>query len=221
MKKIKEMKKYSAGEEIASAITHGLGVIFGIVALTLLIVFSALRGTVWHVVSVSIYGATLIILYTMSTLYHAFTKEKIKWLFKIFDHASIYLLIAGTYTPFTLVVLRNDGVLGWTLFGVIWALAIIGIILSSFFANKFKFLTAACTLIMGWVVVFAMNPLIKIFVSMGIKPAIYWLIGGGVAYTLGVIFYVQKKMPYFHAIWHLFVLLGSVCHFISIYYIIP
>lgn len=218
---MKEIKKYSMGEEIANAVTHGLGVIFGIVALTLLIVFSALKGTAWHVVSVSIYGATLIILYTMSTLYHAFTKEKVKWLFKIFDHSSIYLLIAGTYTPFTLVVLRQDGAIGWTLFGVIWGIAIIGILLSSFFAKRFKFLTAICTLVMGWAIVFAMNPLVHEFISRGIRPALYWLIAGGVAYTLGVIFYVQKKVPYFHAIWHLFVLMGSVCHFISIFYIIP
>ncbi len=218
---MKSVKKYRLGEEIASAVTHGLGVIFGIVGLTLLIVFSALNGTVWHVVSVSIYGSTLVILYTMSTLYHSFRSDKLKWLFKIFDHASIYLLIAGTYTPFTLVVLRNDGIIGWTLFGIIWGFAIIGIVISSFFIGKYKLITAACTLIMGWAVVFAIGPLISKFIELDIKPALYWLIGGGLAYTLGTVFYVMKKVPYFHAVWHLFVLLGSVCHFISIFYIIP
>jgi len=218
---MKEMKKYSLGEEIASAITHGLGVVFGIVALTILVVLSAIRGNAWHVVSVSIYGATLVVLYTMSTLYHSFTGEKVKGLFKIFDHSSIYLLIAGTYTPFTLVVLRNEGNTGWTLFILIWTIAIIGIIISSLFAKKFKFLTAITTLAMGWIVVFAMNPLINEFIKMGIRPAFYWLIAGGLAYTLGIIFYVQKKVPYFHMLWHIFVLLGSVFHFISIYYIIP
>lgn len=218
---MKEVKQYHLGEEIASAITHGLGVIFGIVALTLLIVFAALKGTAWHVVSVSIYGSTLIILYTMSTLYHSFTRDKLKWLFKIFDHASIYLLIAGTYTPFLLVLLRNDGALGWTLFGVIWGFALIGILISSFFVGKFKLITAGCSLLMGWAIIFAMNPLIAKFNELDIKPALYWLIGGGLAYTLGVVFYVMKKTPYFHAVWHLFVLLGSVCHFVSILYIIP
>lgn len=213
--------EYRLGEEIASAITHGLGVIFSIVALTLLIVFAALKGTAWHVVSVSIYGATLVILYTMSTLYHAFTKEKTKWLFKIFDHASIYLLIAGTYTPFTLIILRNDGSLGWTLFGFIWGCAIIGILISSFFVGKYKYITSACSLIMAWSIIFAMNPLIAKFTELGIRPALYWLIAGGLAYTLGVVFYVMKKVPYFHPIWHLFVLAGSICHFISILYIIP
>lgn len=214
-------REYRLGEEIASAITHGLGVLFGIVGLTILVVFAALKGTAWHVVSVSIYGATLIILYTMSTLYHSFTKDKLKWLFKIFDHASIYLLIAGTYTPFTLVILRNDGALGWTLFGIIWGFAIIGILISSFFVGRFKLITAACSLIMAWSIVFAMNPLVTKLIELGIKPALYWLIAGGLAYTLGVVFYVMKKVPYFHAIWHLFVLVGSVCHFISIFYIIP
>lgn len=218
---MEKKKEYRLGEEIMSAVTHGLGVIFGIVALTLLIVFAALRGTAWHVVSVSIYGATLIILYTMSTLYHAFTKEKVKWLFKIFDHASIYLLIAGTYTPFTLILLRNEGALGWTIFGLIWGMAIIGILISSFFVGKYKLITAGCSLIMAWGIVFAMNPLITKCTELGIKPAIYWLIGGGIAYTLGIVFYVFKKIPYFHPIWHLFVLTGSVCHFVSILYIIP
>ena len=217
---MKNIKQYRLGEEIASAITHGLGVVFGIVALTLLVVLAALKGTVWHVVSVSIYGATLIILYTMSTLYHSFRSEKLKWLFKIFDHSSIYLLIAGTYTPFLLVLLRNDGALGWTLFGVIWGFALIGILISSFFVGRFKLITAGCSLLMGWVIVFAMNPLISKCAELDIKQAIYWLMAGGIAYTLGVVFYVMKKVPYFHAVWHLFVLLGSVCHFVSILYLI-
>jgi len=221
MKEIKNVKQYSVGEEIASAVTHGLGVIFSIVGLTLLIVFSALKGTAWHVVSVSIYGATLVILYTMSTLYHSFTRDKVKWIFKIFDHASIYLLIAGTYTPFTLVVLRDQGAIGWTLFGVIWGIAIIGIIMNSFFIGRFKLISTACYILMGCLILFASNPLLSRFAELDVKQAFYWLVAGGLAYILGAVFYVIKKVPYFHAIWHLFVLLGSVCHFISIFYIIP
>lgn len=217
---MKSTIKYSKGEEIANSVTHAVGIVFAIVALTILVVFSAIKGNAWHVVSVSIYGATLVILYTMSTLYHAFSKEKVKKVFKIFDHQSIYLLIAGTYTPFTLVVLRDDGVLGWTLFGVVWTMAIAGMIISGFFSKKYKFLTAICTLVMGWVVVFAMKPLAQNFTAMDIKPALYFLIAGGLFYTLGIVFYVFKKVPYFHMIWHIFVLLGSAAHFISIYYII-
>lgn len=217
---MKQTTNYTKKEEIANSITHGIGIIFGVVALTILVIFSAIKGNAWHVVSVSIYGATLVILYTMSTLYHAFSKEKVKKLFKIFDHQSIYLLIAGTYTPFTLVILRDDGIIGWTIFGVIWLMAIIGVILSGFLSKKYKFLTVICTLVMGWVIVFAMKPLIQNFNSMDLKPSLYFLIAGGLFYTLGTIFYVFKKIPYFHMIWHIFVLLGSISHFISIYYII-
>lgn len=207
--------KYSLGEEIANAITHGIGALFSIVALTIMIVFAALYGNVWQIVSVSIYGGTLVLLYTMSTLYHAITNEKAKKILKIFDHAAIYLLIAGTYTPFTLVVLRTNGMTGWVIFIAIWTIAIIGIIISSIFIGKMRVLSALAYILMGWIVVFAMPDLITAMKANNALPGIYWLAAGGIAYTAGVAFYVCKK-KYFHSIWHLFVLLGSVCHFISV-----
>lgn len=207
--------RYTIGEEIANAVTHGLGAIFAIVALTIMIVFSALFGNVWQSVSASIYGTTLILLFTMSTLYHSFTHEKTKKVFKIFDHASIYLLIAGTYTPYTLVVLRNDGMVGWALFGIIWGLAILGVVFSSVFIGKFKILELVTYLIMGWAIVFAMPNLISIMKANNAIAGIYWLAAGGIAYTVGALFYAIK-VKYFHSIWHIFVLLGSIFHFVSI-----
>lgn len=208
--------EYSKGEEIANAITHGIGAIFSIVALTLMIVFATLFGNGWQVVSVSIYGTTLVILYTMSTLYHSFIHTRAKKVFQIFDHASIYLLIAGTYTPFTLVVLRQDGWTGWTIFGIIWGLALIGIILSTLFIGKFRVLKTFMYIGMGWIIALALPDIVQIMGSSGDIAGVYWLAAGGIAYTLGTIFYLYKKVKYFHSIWHLFVLLGTVCHFISI-----
>ncbi len=209
--------QYSKGEEIFNSVTHGIGTIFSIAALTLLIVFSALYGNAWQVVSVSIYGASLIILYTMSTLYHAITNEKAKKVFQIFDHSSIYLLIAGTYTPFCLVILREDSYKGWLVFAIIWALAIFGIVMSSVFPRRFKVLNIASYIVMGWVIAFALPDMIRILSNLNSINCIYFLVAGGIFYTLGVIFYAIKKVPYFHSIWHIFVLLGSVCHFISIF----
>ncbi|MCX8075331.1 MAG: hemolysin III family protein [Clostridia bacterium] len=207
--------KYSIGEEIANAITHGLGAIFALVALIIMIVFAALFGNIWQVVSVSIYGSTMLILFTMSTLYHSFTTEKLKRLFKIFDHASIYLLIAGTYTPFTLVVLRGDGIIGWVLFLGVWITAILGIIFSSIFIGKYRILKTFTYLIMGWAIMFAMPDLISIMQAKNSLRGIYWLCAGGLAYTVGAVFYMIK-VKYFHSIWHLLVLLGSIFHFVSI-----
>lgn len=211
--------KYSLGEEIANAITHGLGALFSIVALTIMIVFAALYGNVWQIVSVTIYGGTLVLLYTMSTLYHAITNSRAKKIFKIFDHACIYLLIAGTYTPFTLVILRDEGITGWTIFILIWVLAIIGIIFSTIFIGKAKILSTLAYVLMGWVVIFALPELIN---AMKIKDAsggLYWLLAGGIAYTAGTIFYIFK-IKYFHSIWHGFVLLGSIFHFISVMFFV-
>ncbi len=208
---------YSKGEEIFNSVTHGIGTIFAIVALTLLVVFAAIYGNAWQVVSVAIYGATLVILYTMSTLYHALTNEKAKKVFQIFDHSSIYLLIAGTYTPFCLVILRQDSYKGWLIFGIIWAMAIFGIVMSSIFPKKFKILKTLSYIIMGWAIAFAIPDMIKILQSINAINCLYFLVGGGLFYTLGIIFYAIKKVPYFHSIWHIFVLLGSVCHFIAIF----
>jgi len=203
-------RPYSLGEEIANSITHGVGVIFGIVALTLLLVYSVRSGDVWKVASSIIYGVTLILLYTASTLYHAFPWPRVKHVFKILDHAGIYLLIAGTYTPFTLVTLRDDG--GWAMFAIIWTLAVAGVALEAFWVYRPKWLSSAVYLGLGWLVVFMIRPLVA-----SIEPAGVWLlVAGGLAYTLGVVFYVMKRVPYTHAIWHGFVLAGSVCHFLSV-----
>lgn len=207
--------KYSIGEEIANAVTHGLGALFSIVALTIMVVFAALFGNVWQIVSVSIYGGTLVLLYTMSTLYHSFRNDRLKKLFRIFDHASIYLLIAGTYTPFTLVVLRQDGNIGWTIFVAIWSLTIIGIILSTMFIGRFKIIETLAYILMGCIVVFAMPQLTSIMSANNAMAGIYWLAAGGISYIAGTFFYIFK-VKYFHSIWHGFVLLGSILHFISV-----
>jgi len=211
--------KYSLGEEIANAITHGVGALFSIVALTIMVIFAALYGNVWQIVSVAIYGGTLVLLYTMSTLYHAITNARAKKVLKIFDHICIYLLIAGTYTPFTLVVLRNEGMIGWTIFILIWLIAIIGIIFSTLFIGKAKILSTLAYILMGWVVVFAMPQLIDVMKTNNAMTGIYWLLAGGIAYTVGTIFYIFK-IKYFHSIWHCFVLLGSVFHFISVMFFV-
>ena len=211
--------KYSLGEEIANAITHGVGALFSIVALTIMVIFAALYGNVWQIVSVAIYGGTLVLLYTMSTLYHAITNARAKKVLKIFDHICIYLLIAGTYTPFTLVVLRNEGMIGWTIFILIWLIAIIGIIFSTLFIGRAKILSTLAYILMGWVVVFAMPQLIDVMKANDAMTGIYWLLAGGIAYTVGTIFYIFK-IKYFHSIWHCFVLLGSIFHFISVMFFV-
>ena len=207
---------YNLKEEIASSISHGIGAALGIAALVILVVFAAIKGDPWRVVSFSIYGVSLVILYLASTFYHAFRKPAIKQVFKICDHASIYILIAGTYTPFTLVTLR--GPWGWTLFGIIWGLAIFGVIFKSIFIHKFKLISTILYVLMGWFIVIAMK---QVIISLEIMGLI-WLIIGGLAYTGGVYFYLNDKIKYNHAIWHLFVLAGSVCHFFSIlFYVLP
>lgn len=197
-------------EEIANAITHGLGALMAIAALVILTVFSILKGTTWHVVSFSVFGATLVTLYTASTLYHSLTNEKVKVLFRKFDHMSIYLLIAGTYTPFCLTVLNNW--IGWTLFGIVWGSAILGIVLKSFFTGKKELLSTILYVVMGWVAVIAIKPL---FDSVTFTTFLL-LMAGGVFYTAGTYFFVKDRIKYFHSIWHLFVLAGSVSHFFAV-----
>ena len=203
-------------EEVMNAVTHGIGTLLAVAGLVLLTVFACQRGEIWHIVSFSIYGTTLVLLYLASTLYHSFTNERVKHIFKILDHSAIYLLIAGTYTPFTLVPLH--GVLGWTVFGLVWGLAILGIVLKVFFVGRFKFISTMCYLLMGWFIVIAIKPLIATVAPEGIM----WLVIGGLFYTLGSVFYLWKKIPYNHAIWHLFVLAGSISHFIAVFfYVLP
>jgi len=207
---------YSIKEEIASSVTHGVGAILSVVGLVLLIVLAAKDGDVWRVVSFSVYGSTLVILYLASTIYHGIQEPHIKKKFRVLDHASIYLLIAGSYTPFTLVSMR--GPWGWSLFGVVWGLAVLGVVFKVFFIGRFEVLATAAYVIMGWLVVISFKEMIVSIPSGGIAL----LIAGGLFYTLGVVFYAWKKLPFNHAIWHLFVLGGSACHFFAIlYYVLP
>lgn len=203
-------------EEVMNAVTHGIGTVLAIIGLVLLTIFAYLYGEIWHILSFSIYGTTLVLLYLASTLYHSFSNERLKYRFKILDHCAIYLLIAGTYTPFTLVPLH--GVLGWTVFGIVWGLAILGIVLKVFFIGRFKVISTMCYLFMGWMMLLAIKPLIATVAAGGVM----WLIVGGLFYTLGTVFYLWSKLPYHHAIWHLFVLAGSISHFVAVFfYVLP
>lgn len=207
---------YSRKEEVANAITHGIGTVLSVAALVILIVFASLKGTAWHVVSFSIYGTTMLLLYLNSTLVHSLKEGKAKDLFEFFDHSSIYLFIAGTYTPFLLVAIR--GTLGWSLFGVIWGIAVFGVFFKAFFVKKFLFMSTIFYIAMGWLIVIAWNPL-SVAVADG---GMILLMAGGLLYTLGTVFYVWRGFPFHHAIWHLFVLAGSVTHFFAVLiYLLP
>jgi hemolysin III len=211
--------RYGLGEEIFSSISHGIGVLLGVAATVLLIVRAVHHATPGRVgasvTSMSIFGATFLVLYLMSTLYHALTPYGAKRVFSVLDHTSIYLLIAGTYTPFCLAVL--GGALGWTLFGLIWGFAVLGILLYSIFERRFPKLNLATYIGMGWVVIFAIRPLKAAICTTSFT--FLWV--GGLAYALGCAFYAAKRYPWTHAIWHLFVLAGSICHFFSIYFSLP
>lgn len=207
---------YSLKEEIAHTIIHGIGLLLSIAGLVVMVVVASQNGDAWHVVSSSIYGATLVILYTSSSLYHGIPNPAAKRILKRFDHAAIYLLIAGTYTPFLLVSLR--GVWGWSLFGIVWSIALIGVVLEFTHSAKIKKLSLGLYLGLGWIVVVAIKPMLNQVETGGLLM----LLVGGLCYSLGVIFYVRKQMTYHHAIWHLFVLAGSVFHFFSVlFYVIP
>ena len=207
---------YTLGEEIANAITSGIGTALSIGGLVVLVVYAALHGDVWHVVSVSIFGTSLILSHLSSTLYHAIAPPRAKSVLKVFDHLAIYVLIAGTYTPFTLVNLR--GVWGWSLFVLIWGLAIGGVLIKLTRLNDVKYLSTAFYVAMGWTVVLVIGPVID-NVAMG---GVWLLFAGGISYTVGVLFYAWNRMPYNHAIWHLFVIGGSVFHFFAVlFYVIP
>lgn len=201
---------YSRREEVANAVTHGIGAALSVAALVILIVFSSMKGTAWHVVSFTIYGITMLLLYTSSTLVHAWKDGKVKDLFEIFDHSSIYLFIAGSYTPLLFIAVR--GTLGWTLFGIIWGIALFGVIFKAFFTKKFLFMSTIFYIAMGWLIVIAWQPLMTAIPTGGIVL----LVAGGLMYTLGTLFYVWRGFPYHHAIWHLFVLAGSILHFFMV-----
>lgn len=197
-------------EEKLNAFTHGVGTVLAVCALIMLTVEAYASGNIWHLVSFSIYGTSLVLLYLASTLYHSFTNDRAKYIFKIFDHAAIYLLIAGTYTPFTLVSLH--GALGWTIFGVTWGLAVVGVVFQVFFVKRFKLFSTLCYTLLGWLVLVVIKPLVAAVPTMGV----YWLVAGGVFYTVGAVFYLVRRIPYNHAVWHLFVLAGSTAHFIAV-----
>lgn len=203
-------RKYTLGEELFNAITHGIGALLSVAGCVVLLVRCHQLGNGVAAVSSAIYGATLIILYTMSTLYHAIANEKAKAVFRVFDHVTIYLLIAGTYTPYTLACL--GGALGWTLFGIVWAAAIVGIVFSSISLRRFQKLSLICYIAMGWVILIAIKPLWQV---IGTLPMVFLVIGG-VLYTGGVLFYQMKESRYMHSIWHLFVIAGSIFQYFSI-----
>ncbi|MFB2764616.1 PAQR family membrane homeostasis protein TrhA [Marinobacter shengliensis] len=199
-------------EEWINSATHGLGAVLSVIGTVALIVGASQMGDVWKIVSFSVFGASLILLYMASALYHGTRHSKLKTAFKTLDHCAIFLLIAGTYTPFLLVNLR--GATGWTLFAVIWSLALTGVVLKVIFKNRFKLARVGIYVAMGWLIIFASSDL----VANLSETALYLTIAGGIVYTAGVAFYLADRIPYMHAIWHLFVIGGSACHFSAIYF---
>ena len=207
---------YPPREELANRLTHGLGVALSVAGLVLLVFYSSRQGDAWQVVSTAIFGVALVLLYTSSTLYHSFRREHRRQLLQKFDHAAIFLLIAGTYTPFLLVTLR--GPWGWSLFGVVWGLAIAGVALKFWFAGRFRLVSTLIYLGMGWLVMVAIKPLMAALPAGGLRL----LVAGGICYTGGAVFYLWRRLPYHHAIWHLFVLGGSACHWAAVFiYVVP
>ena len=216
MKSKEKLKFYSPREEEINVLSHGTGLIFGLIALPLLVIRAAGEGNVWGIVSFAIFGISLIVLYAASFFYHKTQNPEKRRLLRIYDHASIYVLIGGTYTPFTLLVLK--GSLGWAIFGISWGLALAGIILKLFFTGRYGIVSTLMYVFMGWLIVFAIKPLINNLSPVGLQ----WLFTGGIAYTLGAVIYGIRKLKYNHAVFHIFVLLGSFCHFVSVYfYVLP
>ena len=207
---------YESKEERLNIITHGIGFVLSIVALVLLIVYASRYGTVWHITSFAIFGASLIVLYAASTFYHYARNPDLRIKLNILDHAAIYVLIAGTYTPFTLVVLK--GWVGWTIFGISWGLALVGIIFKVFYFGRYDRISTIAYVLMGWVVIFAIKPLMDELPTKGLL----WLFAGGLAYTFGAFLYSRRNMRFNHALFHVFVLIGSFCHFMAVFfYVLP
>lgn len=201
---------YSLKEEIVNSITHGVGALLSVAGLIVLLAMAITYGDVWRVVSLSIYGTSLLILYLASTLYHMIQHRRAKRVLRVFDHAAIYLLIAGTYTPFLLVVL--NGVLGWVLFGIIWGLAVLGVVYKVFFLDRHVVAETVGYLLMGWLCVVALPDLVPLLSTR----ALWGLILGGIVYSLGVVFYARPQVAYSHGVWHLFVLGGSALHYFAV-----
>ncbi|PSL07943.1 PAQR family membrane homeostasis protein TrhA [Cecembia rubra] len=207
-------RKQSLHEEFANSISHGFGILFSIVAISILVTFSMINGTAIHIVSCSIFGASILILYTFSTLYHAFQEEKIKSWLRTFDHIGIYLLIAGTYTPFLLLAVR--GLWGWVFFGIIWGLTLFGVIFKIFYTHRFKKASLLLYLGMGWLAIFLIKPLLE-----NLSITVLTLIAaGGLCYTMGTFFYTRPQKRFAHTIWHIFVLAGTIVHFIAILFML-
>lgn len=217
---MQKSSRFTISEERANSLSHGFGAVFGITALVLMIIFASLKGDSWHLVSMTIYGTTMVMVFISSTLVHSVKSEKLKDFFQNFDLIAIYLLIAGTYTPLALVSLKNDW--GWLLFGLEWGLALTGILVKSFIPNKYEkgvnYFTIFSYIIMGWMLLFFLLP---VFRQVPFHAIVLIFIGGGL-YTIGTIFYKMEKLKYHHLIWHVLVLAGSVLHFIAIFrYLIP
>ncbi|TVQ40296.1 MAG: hemolysin III family protein [Spirochaetaceae bacterium] len=211
MQSSKRPQSFRLREELANSLTHGAGALIAIGGSTLLIIRAATSAGALEVVTVSVFGAALVLLYTSSTLYHAIQSQGAKQRLKLLDHLAIYLLIAGTYTPFTLLGL--GGAWGWSIFGVVWGLALPGVLFKVFFVGRFKRLSTAIYIGMGWVVIIAVVPLLQ-----ALRPlTLLWLLAGGLSYTAGTAFYLSRRLPFGHSIWHLFVLGGSVCHYFGIW----
>jgi hemolysin III len=208
--------QYTAEEELVHAVSHGVGVMLSIAGLVWMLYLSIGTSDPWRIIASGVYGASLIGLFLASTLYHAFHASPRKHLLKLFDHCAIYLLVAGTYTPFLLVAMRTDT--GWWLFGAIWSLAAAGVLTKLRFRHRYPWLSLTGYLLMGWLVVVALPQLAEAIGANGM----IWLVAGGVSYTVGALFYMAKRLPFHHAIWHLFVLAGGVCHFLAVvWYVLP
>ncbi|MDX8381771.1 MAG: hemolysin III family protein [Ghiorsea sp.] len=216
MTQVKTAKFYSPLEESINIYSHVLGIILGAVGLIFLTLRAIHYGNAWHITSAIIFGISLIVLYTASSLYHAAKDPIIRSRLRIFDHASIYVIIAGTYTPFVLITLH--GTVGWIIFGVTWGMALVGIILKLFFTGRFRILSTSMYVLMGWIIVFAINPLIDNLSAEGMQL----LIAGGLSYTFGAVLYSIKAIPFNHAIFHVLVLVGTICHYFAVYfYVLP
>lgn len=212
----KEIKHYSPLEEKINITSHAIGFVLSIIALVFLIRHASISGDAWHVVSFTVFGISLVVLFAASTVYHSAKNPQFRARMRIVDHAAIYILIAGTYTPFTLVTL--NGFAGWMVFGVTWGMAATGIVLKLFFTGKYDLISTLMYVFMGWIIVFAIEPLIDNLSSDGLA----WLVAGGMAYTTGAVLYSIKRIRFNHAIFHIFVLIGAACHFISVYfYVLP
>lgn len=208
--------EFTLGQEIANAITHGTGAALAIAGLVVLVVAAASRGTVWHVVAYAVFGVSMVLLYMSSTLYHAFQKQRVKKIFEKFDHAAIFVLIAGTYTAFALTILRSS--VGWWLFGAVWAIAAFGIVMETVFINRWPWLTLGIYLAMGWLIVLVWGP----FMAHATPMVRTLIIAGGLSYTVGTIFYaLGRRHGWLHPGWHLFVIGGTVCHFFSVLAALP